>query len=262
MFLGVLYPLKKYEESELQKGGAFMAKNKGKSKNGEGKGRKRSGKDFRYPKDNRVGCHDIVSIFQGDNEVFGKVVIKYEPYALACARGIAADYHGIKNLRDYEFDLVQDMWEPLREKILEKFKLANDVYETEKRFDSFVKATIRNILLNFVKKLAVMFNHEIPADESYMENHMGAENPSEDDGYDIKIWASEIVVKDKRLAELLKDGLVGLKDRHRIALELAYVDDMPHEAIAKIMKLNKRSVDNYLSEAIRILKSFKKDEGK
>ena len=240
-----------------------MAKNKGKSKNGEGKGRKRSGKDFRYLKDNRIGCHDIVSIFQGDNEAFGKVVIKYEPYALACARGIAADYHGIKNLRDYEFDLVQDMWELLREKILEKFKLANDVLETEKRFDSFVKSTIRNILLNFVKKLAVLFKHEIPADESAMENLMGTDVSSkDDDGYDIKIWASEIVVKDKRLAELLTDGLAELKDRHRIALELAYVDDMPHEAIAKIMKLNKRSVDNYLSEAIRILKSFKKDEGK
>ena len=98
MFLGVLHPLKKSEESELQKGGAFMAKNKGKSKNCEGKGRKRSGKDFRYGKDNRIGCHDIVSIFQGDSEAFGKVVIKYEPYALACAKGIAADYHGIKNL--------------------------------------------------------------------------------------------------------------------------------------------------------------------
>ena len=240
-----------------------MAKSKGKSKNFEGKGRKRSGKDFRYLKNNRIGCHDIVSIFQGDNEAFGKVVIKYEPYALACARGIAADYHGIKNLRDYEFDLVQDMWEPLREKILEKFKLANDVLETEKRFDSFVKSTIRNILLNFVKKLAVMFKHEIPADESAMENLMGTDVSSkDDDGYDIKIWASEIVVKDKRLAELLTDGLAELKDRHRIALELAYVDDMPHEAIAKIMKLNKRSVDNYLSEAIRILKSFKKDDDK
>ena len=264
MFLGVLHSLrKKPEKSDYTKGGAFMAKNNAKSKKYEGKGWKKSGKGFRYWKDDRIGCHDIVSIFQGDNEAFGRVVERYEPYALACARGIAADYHGIKNLREYEYDLVQDMWEPLREKILEKFMFTNDIRETENCFDSFVKSTIRKIMLNYMKKLAVMFNHEIPADASTIENHMSAENSSEDDdGYDIKIWASEIVIKDKRLADLLANGLGELKDRHRIALELAYVDDMPHEAIAKIMKLNKRSVDNYLSEAIRILKSFRKDDKK
>ena len=239
-----------------------MSKDNRKSKNYYGNGSKWNREKCGYGNDENndlIRYPDILLICDGDIQAFGKVVKKYQNYALSCAKGIAADFQRISDLRGYDEDIVQGMWEKLREKIVEKFPVAEDKKDTESHFNGFIKKSIRYFMMNSTKSIKRKFNRE---DCEQLDEAMDCPDPrfmGGDDGCDIRIWVTEISVKDKRLLEVLTKGLDALKDRHKMVLELAYVEDYPHEAIARLMKLTKKSVDNYLSEAIGILRSYKNE---
>lgn len=212
-----------------------------------------------------ISIQDINRICLGEWEPFGKVVKNYQRYALGQAGAYVDGFLGIHSLAQFEKDMVQNIWLELRKVLVKKFKERENREWTEQEFCSYVQKTINNLLKNELKKLAVVLANEPRSPEN--DDIEDYPDPAtclkpESSGIDVRIWMTEIEVKDKRLAAVLKDGLERLKDRHKEVLELAYVEDLSHEDIAKIMKLNKRSVDNYLSEAIRILRSCRKDGDK
>ena len=220
---------------------------------------------YRKNRDNAISRQDINRICLGEWEPFGKVVKNYQRYALGQAGAYVDGLLGLHSLAQYEKDMVQDIWVKLREVLMEKFKERDNREWIEQGFESYIKKTISNLLKNELKKLAVILANEprspeLDDIEDYPDPATCLEPQS--NGIDVRIWMTEIEIKDKRLAEVLKDGLNILKDRHKEVLELAYIEDLPHEDIAKIMKLNKKSVDNYLSEAIKILRSCRKDDDK
>ena len=248
-------------KDKLRKDGCIMRK-KNLSKNTARKGAE--GK-HRKNWDNAISRQDIDRICLGEWEPFGKVVKNYQRYALGQAGAYVDGLLGLHSLAHYEKDMVQDVWLKLREVLMKKFKDRENREWIESEFGVYVKKTINNLLKNELKKLAVILANEPRSPE--LDDIEDYPDPTtcpkpEGSGIDVRIWMTEIEIKDKRLAEVLKGGLDKLKDRHKEVLELAYVEDLTNEDIAKIMNLNKRSVDNYLSEAIRILRSCRKDDDK
>ena len=99
-------------------------------------------------------------------------------------------------------------------------------------------------------------------DPNRVDNSFRQRRSRKEEEYEICIWKIEITVRDKRLIKVLERGLSGLKERHKKVLELAMLTDFENEAIAKLLKLEEKSVENYLSEAIGILREYKEDSDK
>lgn len=227
---------------------------------------KRNSEERRYKnRNNDISSQDISRICLGEMEPFGKVVKNYQRYAMGKAGAYVDGFLGIHSLAKFEEDMVQNIWLELRDVLVKKFKERDRREWTEQEFCIYVQKSINNLLKNEMRKLAIVLANEPRSpEEKDIEDYPDPDTclKHESSGVDVRIWVTEIEIKDKRLAAVLKEGIKKLKDRHKEVLELAYVADLSKEDIAKIMKLNKRSVENYLSEALGILKSCRKDGDK
>ena len=200
----------------------------------------------------------ICEICEGDNYAMEKLIVSFEKRARQWARDIAENEFGLPWLYGYDEDMTQEIWVKLQTLLIRDFEITESRKETEAKFIKYVEKAIKNLLRNEIRKMEMPLRCEVCVDPYQIDNAFRKGSLKHDSGKDICIWRIEIAVRDKRLLEILEKGLGKMKDRHRQVLELAFIADYERDAIADCMNLKKKSVDNYLSEALGILKSCKK----
>ncbi|MBR5177834.1 MAG: sigma-70 family RNA polymerase sigma factor [Lachnospiraceae bacterium] len=212
----------------------------------------------RYRNEN-IPYETICDICAGDNYAMETLVKKFEKSVWRWAKEIADTEFGLDDLYGYEKDMTQDIWDDLQKLLIKKFEIKDDKRETENKFLAYVEKAAKNFLRNEIRKEEPQLRNEVCVDPNTIDNSFRHRSPKSENEREICIWKIEIPVKDKRLIKILEKGLSELKERHRKVLELAIVMDYGHDVIADLLQLEKKSVDNYLSEAIKILKAHTKD---
>ncbi len=120
----------------------------------------------------------------------------------------------------------------------------NDVDGLQKEFDCFVKRTIKYVIdhvlekyVNSLKKLDRVQVVEDPgtlyADTSYMMPEL-----------------EKVCFHDEKILE----SISMLGKRHKLVIELGFLQELQDDEIANIMKLSEKTVRNYRCEALKILK--------
>ena len=124
----------------------------------------------------------------------------------------------------------------------------------QKEFDRYIKITISNVVDHVIKKYANSQKKQWyticvsdPGEYAcrgkkiswYMQSY-----PSEKDS-----------ISDERLLA----GLARLGETYRVVIELGILEDMPNQAVAELMELSEKTVRNYKSDALRILKHYLED---
>ena len=124
--------------------------------------------------------------------------------------------------------------------------------ELQMEFDLFVKKSlekiIRNVLRNYVRDLNR--HYAVSIDEM-------SDEPGKEDDYEIE----KISVRTGKVVfpfdtERLAEGYRRLKKKQKMILGMFYALEMPDEAISELTKLQKKSVENYRYEALRILRKY------
>ena len=131
-----------------------------------------------------------------------------------------------------------------------KKKDNSTVKDISKRFDSFTKKTLKFLIFT---ELRSYIRKSMSGDIVYMAelNEVAAPEYTPDiEKIQVLLGDTQLFLKDEHLA----DGIKKLKKRHQKVLEYAIVLELPSEAIMEIMDLGAKSISNYKSEALRILR--------
>ena len=136
----------------------------------------------------------------------------------------------------------------------EKIENATDL---QKEFDTYIKKTIKlvinNVLRTYVNSEKRQRNMVYVADPNEYAfrgkhyDHLSA-GPDPD---------REEYFQDERLLA----GLASLGEKHRRVIELTFLEMIPNEGIAELMELSEKTVRNYKSAALGILKRYLEDGG-
>lgn len=152
----------------------------------------------------------------GDSDSFRDVVSEYGN------RLIYFIFNYIKNITAAE-DLMEDVFVEL---IVRKKK-----FNTEPEFRAYIFKTARNKALNYIKK-----------ESKYSSVELDEETPDEKESLDKMVFDEE---RELILASCLDD----LRPEYRDALYLVYFENLSYEQTAKILKKNKKQVDNLVYRA-------------
>ena len=123
------------------------------------------------------------------------------------------------------------------------------------RFDSFAKRTIRNIIKTELRSYLRESKKNRHVDLEQLRDSLSYEWESDLDKTPVSLGPIMIFLENDQLAKELEK----LKIRHRMVLGYAYVLELPLEVISDLMDLAEKSVRNYKSEALRILREKLKD---
>lgn len=124
--------------------------------------------------------------------------------------------------------------------------------DLQRRFDAFVKSSIRNIAWEVLDAYVTKMNksREVYIDD--FEDLVAPEKTPDVEKIEVPLGSSMLLCE----SEALADGIRELSERHRRVLECAFVLDLPNEAAAELMNLEEKSIRNYKSEACRILRMY------
>lgn len=131
-----------------------------------------------------------------------------------------------------------------------KKKTPNTAEGIQKEFDTFTKRTLKYLIRNELKSYIRENGRGSTVPLESLEE-MAAPAPTPDaEKIQVTLGDTQVLLENERLAE----GLKKLKERHQKVLECAIFLEMTSEAIMEVMELGERSVRNYKSEALRILR--------
>lgn len=213
----------------------------------------------RYYSTGLIPYDTIRCICKGDNNAFEEVVKRYEKSAWRWAKDIAENEFDVKCLYGDEQDMTQTIWESLQELLKNGFKLKESKRGTEKEFVTYIERAVKNFLRNEIRKELPKLKYEESMDPNRVDNSYRQRRSKGEGEHEICIWKIVIPFRDRRLIKILEKGLSGLETRHRKVLEQAMLNNFKKDAIAELLELEEKSVENYLSEAIGILKKYKED---
>ena len=121
----------------------------------------------------------------------------------------------------------------------------------QKEFDTFTKRTLKNLIRNELKSYIRETRHSNRAVSlDSLEEVAAPEHTPDIEKCQVLLGDTQVSLDNEHLAE----GLKKLKERHQKVLECAIFLEMTSEAIMEVMELGERSVRNYKSEALRILR--------
>lgn len=127
----------------------------------------------------------------------------------------------------------------------------------QSQFDSFVKRTIKNVIIEVISDY---LEEKDPIQFVNIEDYEDIATPEvTPDVEKIKVALGKSYVLFEN--EILADGMKKLKEQHRQILECAFVLDMPNEAIAELLHLEYQTVCNYRHDAYKILRKYMEGEG-
>jgi len=129
-----------------------------------------------------------------------------------------------------------------------------------KQFDVFIKDTAENVCKSVLRayKREKRREDNLRVQLECLEE-VAVTNPVPDyEKIEVKLGESVIYIDNERLAKALSR----LKTSYQIILENAILKEMSNKAIAELMELEEKTIRNYKSEALMILRNYlEEDQG-
>ena len=124
--------------------------------------------------------------------------------------------------------------------------------KVQAEFDCFVKRTINFTLRRIVRDYVREKEHRYTVSIEDLEEMAAPECIPDIEKFAVPLGSSVLLFCDERVA----NSFGRLKKRHKEVLEKAFVMEMPIKAIAELMELEEKSIQNYISDAKRILRKY------
>ena len=168
-----------------------------------------------------------ILVQNGDIQVFGELVSRYEQKMMRYARKFLFGYH------DSE-DVVQDVF----------LKAYSNIrgFDPSRKFSSWLYRIAHNEFINAIKKRG---REPLPFfdPDTIFPHPVAADDPVKD-------------VTRKEMAEVLNRSLDKLDPKYRETLVLFYFEDLDYEAIAEVLQIPKSTVGVRLNRGKAVLKKY------